>query len=135
MVSPDQRSVVSNLVAILRKITRAVQLLPFAYLLLLAVYLMTEAFLPDALLRISDNVFNTPILGVGIMLCAGRLLRLCSWFKAACLIPLSTKVEGYIDSFVFTFTQEEIIFINTAIGLLALTFLVLAYRHFFAHGK
>ena len=134
MENPDPNGAVSHLVAILRKITRVVQLLPFAYLLLFASYLLCESVLPDAIVRLADNVLNTPLLAILVMLGAGRLLRLCNWFKTACVLPITTKVEGYIDAFVFTFTQEEIIFINTAVGLLVAAFLILAIRHFY-YGK
>lgn len=134
MENPDPKGAVSHLVVILRKITRIVQLLPFAYLLLLTVYLLSESILSDSIARIADNLLNAPVIAIAIMLGAGRLLKLCNWFKTACLFPLSTKVENYIDSFVFTFTQEEIIFINTAIGIISLLFLILSFRHF-AYGK
>lgn len=134
MENPGPNGAVSHLVAILRKITRVVQLLPYAYLLLFASYLLCESVLPDAIVRLADNVLNTPIIAIIVMLCAGRLLRLCNWFKTACVLPITTKVESYIDAFVFTFTQEEIIFINTAVGLLVVTFLILAIRHFY-YGK
>lgn len=134
MENQDPNGAVSHLVAILRKITRVVQLLPFAYLLLFASYLLCESVLPDAIVRLADNVLNTPIIAIIVMLGAGRLLRLCNWFKTACVLPITTKVESYIDAFVFTFTQEEIIFINTAVGLLVAAFLIFAIRHF-CYGK
>lgn len=134
MENQGPNGAVSHLVAILRKITRVVQLLPFAYLLLFASYLLCESVLPDAIARLADNVLNTPLLVILVMLGAGRLLRLCNWFKTACVLPLTTKVESYIDAFVFTFTQEEIILINTTIGIISLVFLILAIRHF-AHGR
>ena len=134
MENPDPNGAVSHLVAILRKITRVVQLLPFAYLLLFASYLLCESILPDAVVRLADNVLNTPIIAIIVMLGAGRLLRLCNWFKTACVLPITTKVESYIDAFVFTFTQEGIICINTTVGLLVAAFLILAIRHF-CYGK
>lgn len=110
-----------------------VQLLPFAYLLLLAVYLLAECVLPDWALDIADNVLNAPVVAIIGMLGAGKLLRLCNWFRTACLLPVTTKVESWVDSFIITFTQSEVITINTIIGLIFLTYIYLAYRHFF-HG-
>lgn len=133
MENPDPNGAVSHLVAILRKITRVVQLLPFAYLLLLAVYLLSECVLPAWALGIADNVLNAPVVAIVGMLGAGKLLKLCNWFKTACLLPVATKVESWVDSFIITFTQSEVITINTIIGLICLTYIYLAYRHFF-HG-
>lgn len=133
MENPDPSGAVSRIVAILRKVTRIVQLLPFAYLLLLAVYLLTECVLPDWALDIADNVLNAPVVAIIGMLGAGKMLKLCNWFKTACLLPVTTKIESWVDSFIITFTQGEVITINTIIGLIFLTYIYLAYRHFF-HG-
>ena len=135
MDSPDLHGAVSSVIRILRKATRIVQLAPFAYLAFYAVYLLTCSFVPDEWLCAADALlFISPVTGGG-MLVASRLFKLCRWHKAACLIPFSSQLEGCIDSFVITFTQQEIILINTAIGLAALLFLVLAYKHVFANGK
>ena len=128
----DQGGAVSHLVRILRKITRIVQLMPFAYLLLLAVYLLTESILPEWAVRIADNLLNAPLYAIIGMLGAGKILKLCQWFRAACLLPMATKVESWVDSFIIAFTQGEIIAINMFIGVAVLVFLALAYRHFFA---
>ena len=135
MENPDQRAgAVSNLVRILRILTRTVQIAPFAFLLLFAVYLIVSPFLPEWLLRLSDAVFNVPVYATAGLLGAGRILKLCPWFRTACLLPFTTKVESYIDSFVFTFTQNEIIIINVATGAVIISYIYLAYRHFF-HGR
>lgn len=132
MDSQDQNGVVSRLVVVLRKITRIVQVLPFAYLLVLAIYLLTECVLPDWMLRIADNILNIPCIAIVGMIGVGRILKLCVWHRAACLLPISTKVESYVDSFVITFTQNEVILFNTCLGILFLGFIAFAYRHFFA---
>ena len=134
MDSPDQRGAVSRLVAILRKVTRIVQLLPFAYLLLLSAYLLLSPVLPEWLLLIADNALNLPVSAIIGLLGMGKLLKLCAWFRTACLMPMLTKAESWIDSFIITFTQGEIILINTALGILFLFYIYLSYRHFF-HGK
>ena len=130
----DPKGAVSRLVAVLRKITRIVQIIPFAYLLLLAVYLLTESLLPDWALGLADNMLYVHGGVIAGMLGAGRILKLCGWFRAACLMPIATKVESYVDSFVITFTQNEVIIINASLGMLFLLFTYLAYRHFF-HGR
>jgi len=131
METQDPSGAVSRIVSILRKITRMVQLLPFVYLLLLAVYLLTESILPEWALRIADNMLNAPLYAIAGMLGTGRLLKLCKWFKTACLLPVTTKIESYIDSFIITFTQNEVILINAALGIIMLAFVIIAYRHFF----
>ena len=111
--------------------TRIVQIAPFAYLLLLSVYLICESVLPDWMLRLSVNLLSTPAYASVGMLLVGRWLKLCSWFRTACVLPFTTKAENYIDSFVYTFTQNEIVIVNTMLGILFLSFIYLSFRHFF----
>ena len=132
MDNPDQRSAVSGIIKVMRRITRVVQLAPFVYLLLLALYLLTESILPDWLLRVADNGLNMPMLGTIGLLGAGHILKLCSWFKTACLLPMATKIENIVDSFIITLTQTELVAFNIILGILFITYISISYRHFFA---
>ena len=135
MDNQEPGSVVKSLVEILRRVTRVTQIAPFLFLLFLALYLLTEYFLPDWALRIADSVLNVPVYVVACMLGFGRLLKLCRWYITACLLPLLTKVSSYVDSYIITLWQEEVLIVNTILGVVYLVFLVCAYRHFFrGHG-
>ena len=116
---------------VLRKVTRIVQIAPFAYLLFLAAYLLGESLMPDWMLRVSDNLLDAPLYTTAFLLGFGRLLKLCSWFRASCFLPFTTRLENYIDSFIFQFTQNEIAIVNTMLGILFLLYIYLAFRHFF----
>ena len=134
MDNPDPHGAVSSVIRILRRTTRIVQLAPFAYLVFYAVYLLAGSFISEEMLCLTDSVMTvSPITTIG-MLVASRMYKLCRWHKAACLLPTTSQVEGYIDSFVFTFTQEEIIIINVSLGIAALFFLAAAIKHF-SHGR
>lgn len=131
MENPDRRAAISRLTGILRKITRIVQIVPFVYLVLYILMLLTERFLPENILCIEDMLFAiSPMATVG-MLGLSRLLRLCAWHKVACLLPTSTHAVNYIDTQLFQFTQYEIITINITLSILSAAFLVAAYIHFF----
>ena len=107
------------------------QLAPFVYLAFYSAYLIIGCFSSDALVSLADGmIFSSPFTTTG-MLFLSRLLKLCRWHKAACLIPSASQIEGFIDSYIFTFTQNEIILINTALGILSLAFIIRAHRHFF----
>ena len=131
MEAQDPSGEVSSVIRILRKATRIVQLAPFAYLAFYAAYMLFGYFASEEALCVADSLLTISPATTGMMLVGSRVFKLCRWHKAACLIPSTSQIEGYIDSFVFHFTQEGIIFINTAIGLAALAFLVLAIKHFF----
>ena len=132
MENPDPRSAVKRIVDVMRRITRLVQLIPFVYLALYALMLLTEHFTPEAILDIEDALLLTSPGITAVFLLLSRVLKLCVWHKTACLLPMSTQVANGIDCFVFQFTQVEVILINSLLGLAALAFLILAYRHFFA---
>lgn len=109
-----------------------VQVIPFVYLAPLSLYLLTESILPDWLLPVADNALNMPMLGTIGLLGAGHILKLCSWFKTACLLPMATKVENIVDSFIITLTQTELVAFNIILGILFITYISISYRHFFA---
>lgn len=135
MDSQDRRGAVSRLVDILRKVTRVVQVAPFVYLALYSLYMIAGAFAPDDVVGIADGVmFNSPSITI-LFLVLSRLLRLCKWHKAACLIPSASQVEGVVDCYLFQFTQTEIVLINILIGVVSLLFLAKANKRFFADGK
>lgn len=135
MASQDLRSAVSSIVSRLKKITRIVQLVPFVYLLFYCVYLLSESFLSErALCMIDEILYISPLTTIGFLF-ASRILGLCIWHKAACVIHISSKIETYIDCNIFQFTEYEIIVINTCIGILTLLFIVKAYRYFFNGRK
>lgn len=135
MESQDPHGAVSSVIKITRKATRIVQLAPFAYLVFFVAYLILGAFAPDDVLCTLDKVALTSPLATGGLLVASRLFKLCRWHKIACLLPTSSQIEGFVDSYLFTFTQEEIICINISLGIIALCFLVFAYRHFFNNAR
>ena len=135
MDSRDRRDGVSYLVSVLRKVTRFVQITPFAYLFFLAVYLLAETFLPGWSLGVLDNLLFVPAYTAVGMLLLGRVLKLCSWFRTACLLPFTTRAESYVDSFIFQFTECEITIVNTAIAVTFIVFIYLTIRHFFLHGR
>ena len=136
MVSPGpSRGAADYLVAVLRRVTRTVQLLPFAYLVLYALVLLTEPVLPEGLFCIVDDLSCTSPLSIGVMLLASRMLKLCIWHKTACVLPFASRITEYIDNYVVTFTQNEVVIINTILGILSLAFIVAAYRHFFKWTK
>lgn len=134
MDSPDPRAgAVSSLVGVLRKVTRIVQVAPFAYLVLLAVYLLCESVLPNWAVMLADNLLNAPAYTTAGMLVLGRMLKLCAWFRTACLLPFTAKAECYVDAFVYQFTQNEVAIVNAATGILFIAFVFVTIRHFF-HG-
>lgn len=135
MEAPDQRSAVNAVVRILRKATRILQLAPFAYLVFFALYMLCCSFVSEEAVGLADSLLSVSPATTAGLLVGSRLFKLCRWHKIACLFPVTGQVETYIDSYIITFTQNEIILINVAIGILALAFFIMAVRHFWYGSK
>lgn len=130
-----QRDAVSRVFEIIRRVTRLVQLAPFVYLALYSAYLILGCFVPDDVVCLADGVmFSSPLATIA-MLVLSRVLKLCRWHKAVCIIPSASQIEGVVDSYLFTFTQIEVVFINILIGIASLAFLIFANKHFFHDGR
>lgn len=135
MDNPDPNGAASPVIRILRRLTRFVQVTPFVYLLFYGVYMVFGSLVPDNYLGMADTLVGTTPITTTALLFASRLLKLCRWHKVACLIPSASQIEGCVDTFVFQFTEVEITLINVSLGIVAIIFLISAYRHFFVNGR
>ena len=135
MDSQDQsRASVSRLVAILRKTTQVVRYAPFVYLLVYTFLTLTEWFIPEGVLCLFDSfLYASPVITAG-MLFFSRLLSMCKWHRLACLLPTSSQATNFVDSYFFTFTQEELVLINTLIGVVCIAMLILIHKRVFSHA-
>lgn len=107
MDSQDLEGAVSALVVVLKKLTRAVKTLPFIYLIIYVVYLGLDICSAEYIINNIDCLFTVSPSITAIFLLLSKILKLCRWHKTACVIPLSTQLESYTDSFIFQFTQNE----------------------------
>jgi len=136
MDSQDRnQGAVSRILCVLRRLTRFVQLAPFVYLLLYALYLVFCDLVPDSILGLTDLVLYVSPATSGGLLLLSRLLKLCKFHKIACLIPFSSQIEGFIDCYVFTFTENEIVLINLFLGISSILFLSFVNKRFFSNGR
>lgn len=135
MERQDPGSAVKRIIAILRKTTRWVQLLPFAYLAVYAMVLLTEPILSDKVYDVVDFFLNVPPIVVAVFLVLSHLLKLCIWHKIACLIPMASRLVNIFDGAIMTLTQGEVVTINTILGFLTIAFICLAYNHIFYGRK
>ena len=130
MEQQDRRNVVSAVVSVLRKATRIVQIAPFAYLCFYVVYMLFGYFASEELLCLADDLFAVLPMTIVGMLILSHLFKLCVWHKVACVIPALSQIEAFVDRYIITLTQTEVLVINTSIGLSSLVFLCFAIKHF-----
>lgn len=135
MDNPDRSHAgAGKIIAILRKTTQAVRYVPFVYLLLYTLLSLTECFIPEKALCVFDTVlYASPVVTAGLLFFS-RLLSMCKWHRLACLLPSSSQVTSFVDSHIFTFTQNEVMLINISIGIACVALLILIYRKVFVHA-
>lgn len=130
MEDRGQKDVVSRVISTFRRITKAVQLLPFAYLLVFALSSITNMACGDGFASLMDVLlYYSPAVSAALLILSS-ILRLCAWHKIASIIPSSSIVVGVADNIV-VFTQGEIAIINVTIGLLSILFIFMAKRAVF----
>ena len=122
---------VSRLVAILRRITLAVQVFPFIYTALFIILFGLYPFVNGSELDIIDYVcFVSPVVVVAHIVYS-RMLMMCRWHRVACALPLIPQFVDLFDTYVYRFGHEEWVIITATIIITSILFLYCIYKVFF----
>lgn len=136
MDNPDlNQGKVKSLILLFRKITRFVQLTPFAFLFLYALSSLLRIVSTEILDSFIDVVFYTSPAVTISMLFLSRFMKLCRYHKIACLLPSSTKMLDAIDNYVMTFTWNELAILYSLFGVFCILFLYQSHKIFFGDGR
>lgn len=121
---------IKYLVEKLRYITLAVQIIPFAYSALYIICLVLYLFCPEPILRVLDSLFYvSPIVVIGFLI-ESKVLKLCVWYRCACILPILPQIVVFIDNHIVQLVEvERYIAIGTPI-LLSSLLLIAAYHIF-----
>jgi len=120
-----------RLVNTLRRVTTAVQILPFIYSSLYIAVLLLYNHASDNTLLVLDSLFYvSPVVIISFLLLS-RVLRLCCWHKTACVVPAIPQAVNMIDYFVISFEDVYASAFNYMILAMVLLLLVAAYKVFF----
>lgn len=114
----------------LRHITTLIQIAPFIYTGLYLVAIALYFFVSDETATTLDNLlYVSPVITI-IFLLASRVLRLCKWHRAACLLPLIAHIPVIIDIHIYELT-EVATEVNIATFItISLLLLIAAYNVF-----
>jgi hypothetical protein len=119
------------LVVTLRRVTTAVQILPFIYTALyifaLALYTACGPRLQTAL----DSLFYVSPVCILAFLVLSHVLKLCRWHKTACLLPALPQTVSLIDYYLSPFSNAAAYLFNCTIILMSILLLIAAYFVFF----
>ena len=107
------------------------QVFPFVYT---AVYLFLYAaysFSSGVWLDIIDYLFFVSPCVVLVHVVYSKMLMLCRWHRAACLLPLIPQAVDLFDTYVYHFEKGERAVVSLTIIVTVLLFSVAVYKVFF----
>lgn len=130
MGDQDRRADIKRLIDTLRRVTTAVQIMPFIYSGLYIITLVFYNFASQNVQSILDTLFYVSPICIIAFLLLSRLLHLCIWHKTACIIPFVPQVVSAIDCYFFIFPVKAIYIFNGTLILMSSLLLVSAYNVF-----
>ena len=131
MDSQDRRADLKRLVDTLRRVTTAVQILPFIYSAISIVLLAVYNIVPESVQMLLDTLFYVSPVTVIAFLLLSKLLNMCVWHKSACILPLVPQAVSLTDYYIINLTVPEVWVANTLIVVMSAILLVAAYKVFF----
>ena len=131
MDSQDRRADLKRLVDTLRRVTTAVQILPFIYSAISIVLLAVYNIVPESVQMLLDTLFYVSPVTVVAFLLLSKLLHMCVWHKSACVLPLVPQAVSLTDYYIINLTVPEVWVANTLIVVMSAILLFAAYKVFF----
>ena len=131
MDSQDRRADLKRLVDTLRRVTTAVQILPFIYSAISIILLAVYNIVPESVQMLLDTLFYVSPVTVVAFLLLSKLLHMCVWHKSACVLPLVPQAVSLTDYYIINLTVPEVWVANTLIVVMSAILLVAAYKVFF----
>lgn len=100
----DNQELIKRLIRKLRNVTLAVQIMPFAYAGLYIIALVMYLFASEETMTILDTLlYVSPVVVVGNLILS-RILELCRWHKASCILPIVPQINIVIDRYIYEFS-------------------------------
>lgn len=92
-------------------------------------------FAGDSTIRILDTLFYVSPIIVVQFLILSRLLKLCRWHKAACILPVTPQVPILLDRTVLKLSETAVEINIITIMIMTILLLVAAYKTFFGDER
>lgn len=136
IVVEDQRRLkLEGLIKRLRSVTLAVQTMPFVYDFLFIITMALYMVAGESTIRFLDMFFYvSPTVAIQFLILS-RLLNLCKWHKAACLLPITPQVPVVLDKTVIGLSETAVKINIITIMVMTILLLVAAYKVFFGDGR
>ena len=87
-------------------------------------------FASDYLMTVLDTIFYISPLFCAAHLIYSKMLRLCEWHRAACVVPIFPQVVNLVDYYLISLSEiQAMVFTLTAVAM-TVTLIVAAYNVF-----
>lgn len=121
---------VKKLVAILRRVTFTVQLLPFMYSFFYIVSLVLYNNVNEEAQLTLDSLFYVSPVCITAFLVLSKALHLCGWHRTACTIPAIPLVLNFIDYYIINFSEALASSFGYMVAGMCVLLLIAAYNVF-----
>ena len=110
--------------------TAAVQLMPFVYSVLYIISLTVGLFASNGVVKMFDMLFYASPVTVLSFLAFSRLLRMCRWHRAACLLPTIPQGISFIDYYIVQFPASTLFISIIILIVMSILLFISAYKTF-----
>lgn len=131
MDSQDRRADLKRLIDTLRRVTTAVQILPFIYSAISIILLAVYNIVPEVVQMILDTLFYVSPVTIVAFLLLSKLLHMCKWHKTACFLPVVPQAVSLTDYYIINLTIPEVWVANSLVIVMSALLLIAAYKVFF----
>ena len=119
-----------GLVSTLRHVTTAVQVVPFVYVALYILTLVSYNFISEDAQTLMDTLFYVSPVTVLAFLFLSRVLRLCKWHRRAVVLPLIPQVVSFLDYYIIDLSEVAVRVNFYVILSMSVLLLIAAYNVF-----
>lgn len=126
---------VIRMLCILRNITLAMKVVPFAYVSLYIIGMLVYLFGSEQASEVVDLLFYVSPLTCLFFFGCSYILRFCNWYRSQTLFPLVTQVSVIVDNYIYEFGEYSIVSSATLVCLLFTATLVNTYFVFLRNKK
>lgn len=88
-------------------------------------------FCSEPIARLCDSLFYVSPVTVAMFLVLSKILRLCIWHRAACIVPIVPQMVSLADYYIVELPISLTAIINILIATLLTILLFSAYKVFF----
>lgn len=130
----DQRNTLARAAERIRYMIGTVKITPYLFLVVYCLCLTFDCTGNIKVLGVIEKFYGCTVGMSFILLFMSKTLDLCIWHKTACIIPSSSAILSFIDDYIISLSQEEVLISNIILLVLTFCYIIVSFIHFYRHG-